>query len=96
MPSTSERLILFPADVLLPNLLPEFHSRVFATEQQLSQAPFPFGTVIPYGLDEGGRPISLRSTMAMHTQNLKADPRATFRRNKLRLHIWDEFLPGLA
>lgn len=31
---------------------------------------------MPYGLDEQGRPIFLISTMAMHTQNLQADPRA--------------------
>jgi putative heme iron utilization protein len=32
---------------------------------------------MPYGLDEEGRPIFLISTMAMHTQNLHADPRAS-------------------
>jgi len=32
---------------------------------------------MPYGLDEQGRPLFLISTMAMHTQNLKADPRAS-------------------
>jgi putative heme iron utilization protein len=41
------------------------------------QPGFPFGSVMPYALDEGGRPIFLISTMAMHTQNLKADPRAS-------------------
>src|SRR5271154_2094279 len=40
------------------------------------QPGFPFGSVMPYGLDEQGRPIFLISTMAMHTQNLHADPRA--------------------
>jgi heme iron utilization protein len=38
---------------------------------------FPFGSVMPYGLDDNGRPIFLISTMAMHTQNLQADPRAS-------------------
>src|SRR5208282_6832178 len=38
---------------------------------------FPFGSVMPYGLDDQGRPIFLISTMAMHTQNLQADPRAS-------------------
>src|ERR1700722_12391188 len=38
---------------------------------------FPFGSVMPYGLDERGRPIFLISTMAMHTQNLLADSRAS-------------------
>jgi hypothetical protein len=41
------------------------------------QPGFPFGSVMPYGLDASGRPIFLISTMAMHTQNLQADPRAS-------------------
>jgi len=32
---------------------------------------------MPYGLDNQGRPIFLISAMAMHTQNLQADPRAS-------------------
>jgi heme iron utilization protein len=41
------------------------------------QPGFPFGSVMPYGLDSRGRPIFLISTMAMHTQNLQADPRGS-------------------
>jgi hypothetical protein len=41
------------------------------------QPGFPFGSVMPYGLDARGRPIFLISTMAMHTQNLQADSRAS-------------------
>jgi len=41
------------------------------------QPGFPFGSVMPYGLDDHGRPIFLISTMAMHTQNLQADPPAS-------------------
>jgi len=41
------------------------------------QPGFPFGSVMPYGLDDRGRPLFLVSTMAMHTQNLQADPRAS-------------------
>ena len=41
------------------------------------QPGFPFGSVMPYGLDERGRPIFLVSTMAMHTRNLQADARAS-------------------
>jgi heme iron utilization protein len=41
------------------------------------QPGFPFGSVMPYGLDDHGRPIFLISTMAMHTQNLQDDPRAS-------------------
>jgi putative heme iron utilization protein len=37
----------------------------------------PFGSVMPYALDERGAPILLISSMAMHTQNLEADPRAS-------------------
>jgi heme iron utilization protein len=43
----------------------------------LKQPGFPFGSVMPYGLDDRGRPIFLISTMAMHTQNLRADKRAS-------------------
>src|SRR6266513_4416798 len=41
------------------------------------QPGFPFGSVMPYGLDDRGRPIFLISTMAMHTQNLQVDSRAS-------------------
>jgi putative heme iron utilization protein len=41
------------------------------------QQGFPFGSVMPYGLNENGRPVFLISTMAMHTQNLQADPRSS-------------------
>ncbi len=40
-------------------------------------AGFPFGSLMPYALDAAGRPIFLISNMAMHTQNLKADPRSS-------------------
>jgi putative heme iron utilization protein len=38
---------------------------------------FPFGSLMPYALDAAGHPIFLVSSMAMHTQNLHADPRAS-------------------
>jgi len=38
---------------------------------------WPFGSLMPYGLDEKGRPTLLISTMAMHTHNLIRDPRAS-------------------
>src|SRR5271155_4695234 len=37
----------------------------------------PFGSLMPFALDPAGRPIFLISNMAMHTQNLKADPRCS-------------------
>ncbi|SRR5579871_2220943 len=41
------------------------------------QPGFPFGSIMPYGMDDHGRPLFLISTMAMHTQNLQADARAS-------------------
>lgn len=40
-------------------------------------AGFPFGSTMPYALDGAGRPLLLISALAMHTKNLKADPRAS-------------------
>jgi putative heme iron utilization protein len=40
-------------------------------------AGFPFGSLMPYASDAAGRPIFLISSMAMHTQNLKNDPRCS-------------------
>ncbi|MGC2112384.1 MAG: DUF2470 domain-containing protein, partial [Candidatus Korobacteraceae bacterium] len=41
------------------------------------QPGFPFGSLMPFGIDGQGRPLFLISTMAMHTQNLRADPRSS-------------------
>jgi heme iron utilization protein len=38
---------------------------------------YPFGSLMPYALDQDGRPIFLISNMAMHTQNLKSNARAS-------------------
>lgn len=40
-------------------------------------AGFPFGSLMPFAPDSSGRPTFLISNMAMHTQNLKADPRCS-------------------
>ncbi|HET8646546.1 MAG TPA: DUF2470 domain-containing protein [Vicinamibacteria bacterium] len=37
----------------------------------------PFASLMPYAVDERGRPLMLISSMAMHTQNLIADGRAS-------------------
>lgn len=37
----------------------------------------PFASLMPYALDAAGRPLLLISTLAVHTQNLQADPRAS-------------------
>jgi heme iron utilization protein len=41
------------------------------------QPGFPFGSVMPYGLDDRANPVFLISSMAMHTQNLTEDPRSS-------------------
>ena len=38
---------------------------------------FPFGSVMPYALTDDGAPLFLISSMAIHTQNLKGDSRAS-------------------
>ncbi|MEO8591975.1 MAG: DUF2470 domain-containing protein [Candidatus Solibacter sp.] len=38
---------------------------------------FPFGSMMPYATDEHGRPVFFVSSMAMYTQNLLQDPRAS-------------------
>lgn len=43
----------------------------------LDPAGYPFGSVATYALDEVGRPIVFVSTMAEHTRNAAADPRAS-------------------
>lgn len=37
----------------------------------------PFGSLMPFALDDRGRPLFLISNMAMHTQNLRNDPKAS-------------------
>lgn len=41
------------------------------------QEGFPFGSLMPYALNAAGSPLFLISSMAMHTQNLAGDPRAS-------------------
>lgn len=38
---------------------------------------YPFGSLMPYAIDAIGRPVFLISNMAMHTQNIQADHRAS-------------------
>jgi heme iron utilization protein len=38
---------------------------------------FPFGSMMPFATDELGRPIFFISSMAMHTHNLRGDPRGS-------------------
>lgn len=48
----------------------------FCTTSQ-KHADWPFGSIVTYGLDNKGNPTFLISTMAMHTKNILADPRAS-------------------
>lgn len=43
----------------------------------LDPAGYPFGSVATYAIDGAGRPIVFVSTMAEHTRNAAADPRAS-------------------
>lgn len=45
--------------------------------QSRKVAGHPFGSVAPYGVDARGRPTFLISRLAMHTQNLEAEPRSS-------------------
>jgi putative heme iron utilization protein len=38
---------------------------------------FPFGSVVNFALDAAGRPVFVLSGLAVHTKNLKEDPRAS-------------------
>lgn len=38
---------------------------------------YPFGSVVPFVLDHGARPVILISRLAEHTRNVDADPRAS-------------------
>jgi len=45
--------------------------------QSVRHTGFPFASVMPYSLTEDAAPVFLISGMAIHTQNLLADPRAS-------------------
>ena len=56
-------------------LLKEY--RGVLSTQSLAMPGFPFGSVVPYCLNEDGWPLLLISRIAQHTRNLKADPRCS-------------------
>lgn len=57
-------------------LLLEAYQGILSTNSQ--ELPgYPFGSVAPYCLDAGGRPLLLISELAQHTKNLRADPRCS-------------------
>jgi putative heme iron utilization protein len=38
---------------------------------------YPFGSLVPFGQGSKGEPVILLSSLAQHTKNLRADPRAS-------------------
>ena len=56
-------------------LLKEYRG-VLSTHSK-SMPGFPFGSVVPYCLDELGRPLILISRIAQHTHNLQKDPKCS-------------------
>jgi len=43
----------------------------------LEVAGYPFGSVVPFCLDQHGRPLILIASIAQHTKNIAADPRVS-------------------
>jgi len=56
-------------------LLKEY--RGVLSTHSLAMPGFPFGSAVPYCLNEEGWPLILISRIAQHTRNLKADPRCS-------------------
>ncbi len=56
-------------------LLKEYRG-VLSTHSK-SMPGYPFGSVVPYCLDDQGRPLILISRIAQHTQNLQSDARCS-------------------
>ncbi len=54
----------------------------------------PFGTPVPFALDAAGRPVVVVSALAVHTQNLRADPRASLVIAEGPAHGWRLTLVG--
>jgi hypothetical protein len=65
-----------PLETLIPLLHKSPHG-VLAT-QSLQLPGYPFASILPFMPDERHRPVFLISGLAQHTQNLLADPRASF------------------
>jgi hypothetical protein len=52
------------------------HSQGVLCTNSAKREGYPFGSVTPYALDGQGRPLFLVSSMAVHTKNLAANPKA--------------------
>lgn len=56
-------------------LLTTHTATLCTTSVKPAVAGYPFGSVVPFALDRGGRPFILIARMAAHTGNLRQDPR---------------------
>ncbi len=61
-----------------PRRLWEGSFRAVLSTHSQAEPGYPFGSVVPYCLDGGGRPLLLLSHLAQHCRNLDADPRCAF------------------
>ena len=59
-------------------------SRLISSQNQgvlctnsVKHSGYPFGSITPFAIGAGGRPIFLFSNMALHTKNLIVDPKAS-------------------
>jgi len=86
---TEQRQHAYTTDAEEPNPAPEtsyaerartmlfLHRVGVLSTHSKKQQGYPFGSTMPYALSDAGRPLFLISSMAMHTKNLQADPRAS-------------------
>jgi len=66
-----------PSDAERARTLLSVQGRAALSTLSLDPPGMPFGSVITFGADPDGRPCFFVSTMAEHTRNLDADPRAS-------------------
>ncbi len=65
-----------PANAAARQLLTSCYDGVLAT-LSVDLAGYPFGSVVPYCLNEAGHPVILIASIAQHTRNVRADARAS-------------------
>ncbi|MEO1369170.1 MAG: DUF2470 domain-containing protein [Acidobacteriota bacterium] len=66
-----------PAALTRSWLLTTTSATLCTTAVHREVAGFPFGSVVPFALDQTGRPVILTATIATHTANLRQDPRGS-------------------
>ena len=76
-PSTDEPPIPEPSYAERARTLAHFCRTGSLSTLSQKHLGWPFGSVMPYGLDQLGQPSFLISTMAMHTHNILGDSRSS-------------------